>query len=575
RGSAEMKLAFLSRLRIRARLLAGFITVLGLSAVIGVVAWTQLRSTSSTYDSVVQNEARATKDALEMESALLDQVIGVRGYIMTGDETYLKPYAEGTRRFEAEVAAVADRNLGETRTAMLAAIRERYARLGPVYEQEIALVRAGKPKAAIALAETRGKPSKDAVVAQIEGFIRRSEEKMYANAAAARSGASTSGWVVLGLLAGALVLGALIALLIARSITGPLGALNARLAEIADGDGDLTARVEDSAKDELGDVGRVFNRFVAQIQDLVRQAGEQARGLAQMAREMTASSDQTGRAVAEIAATVDGVAKGSGDQAEAVQGVTETVAEMSRGVAQVAEAGQSAARQAAGADDEAGQGAERIGEARQAMTRISTSSAGVYEVVGQLDTRSQAIGEIVGTITQIAGQTNLLALNAAIEAARAGEQGRGFAVVADEVRKLAEESQAAAGSIGEILGEIQAEARRAVQAMADGKAEVEQGQAVVEAAGEAFGRIRAQVQQVASEIAGAAAGAEQLEAGAQDVQERIAAVAAVSQENAAAAEQVASATEETTASVEEVVATTHHLADAAERLEGMVARFRV
>jgi methyl-accepting chemotaxis protein len=565
----------LSRLRIRARLLAGFAAVLALAAVIGGVAYTQLASTASTYDRVVENDSRAVKDGLEMEAALLDQVIGVRGYIMTRDPEYLAPYTRGVEVFEKEADSAATRGLAETRRGILASIREKYAALTPIYEREIALVKRGDVQGAIALAESQGKAQKDAVVADLDAFIARSEEKMNEGAAAANSAAAGARWLVVAFLAGALALGAAVALVIARSITSPLAALNARLTEIADGDGDLTQRVDDSATDELGALGTAFNRFVAQIQGLVRETGEQARALTQMAREMTTSSDQTGQAVAEIASTVDGVARGSGEQAEAVQGVTEIVAEMHHGVEEVARSGQAVATQATRADEVAEEGAERVRQAGTAMERISTSSARVQEVVGSLDDRSQAIGEIVGTITQIAGQTNLLALNAAIEAARAGEQGRGFAVVADEVRKLAEESQSAAGSIGEILTEIQAEAQRAVEAISEGRAEVEEGSRVVAAAGEAFGDIRTQVQQVAAGITQAAAAAQQLEAGAGEVQTRVSSVAAVSQENAAAAEEVASAAEETTASVEEVVATTHQLSSAATALEELVSRFRV
>jgi methyl-accepting chemotaxis protein len=565
----------LSRLRIRARLLAGFFAVLALTAVIGVVGWSQLRATADTYDTVVQNDARLTKDALEMEIALLSQVVGVRGYIITRDETYLAPYTDGLASFREELDSAKAKDLNPEERAVLTSMERKYAALTPIYEREIALVKQGKIDEAVALAEAEGKPAKDAVVADITALIGQAEEVMYSNAASANDTSSFAGTLMLALLLGALALGAAVAILIARSITGPLGRLNARLTEIADGDGDLTARVDATSTDELGDLGRVFNRFVGQIQDLVRQAGEQSRALSEMAQEMARSSEQSGRAVAEIAGTVDSVAKGSSEQAESVQSVAEIVAEMSRGVTQVSSSGQEAAQRASEADEQAGVGAERVTQAQEAMRRISRSSQGVFDVISQLDQRSQAIGEIVDTITQIAGQTNLLALNAAIEAARAGEQGRGFAVVADEVRKLAEESQEAAGSIGEILGQIQSEAKRAVQAMTEGRTEVEEGTRVVEAAGEAFAAIRAQVQAVAAGISEAAAGAQQLEAGAGEVQDRIAGVAAVSEENAAAAEQVAAATEETTASVEEVVATTQSLSGSAAQLRQMVERFRV
>ncbi len=195
------------------------------------------------------------------------------------------------------------------------------------------------------------------------------------------------------------------------------------------------------------------------------------------------------------------------------------------------------------------------------MGRIEHAVDGVAEVVGGLGVRSREIGQIVGTITQIADQTNLLALNAAIEAARAGEQGRGFAVVADEVRKLAEESQAAAGSIETIIRDIQRETERAVSAMDEGRREVGEGSAKVTAAGGAFEAIRQRVADVASEVSQVAAAAQQLEAGAVQVQDSIGAVAAVSEENAASAE--------------ELSASAAAVAAQARGLSELVGRFRV
>jgi methyl-accepting chemotaxis protein len=396
--------------------------------------------------------------------------------------------------------------------------------------------------------------------------------------AASDSAASTSSLarvLMIGFGVGALLLALSLALVITRSITRPLSFLEARLRDIADGEGDLTQRVDESRRDELGAVGRAFNRFAGQIQDIIRQVQEAARAQTTIAREMADASEQTGQAVGQIAATVEDMARGAGDQAESTQHVTATIDEMARGVTQVAEGGQEASAAAAQAGEAATQGASVIGEATDAMDRISERVDAAAGVVGGLGQKGEAIGEIVGTIDQIASQTNLLALNAAIEAARAGEQGRGFAVVAEEVRQLAEESQKAAASIGDIIRDIQEETRRAVEAMQAGREEVQTGVESVGKAGEAFGEIREQVERVAAEVSQVAAASQELGAGAGEVQQQISAVAAVSQENAAAAEQVSASTQETSAASEQVSASASRLASDAETLAALVSRFTV
>ena len=549
--------------------------MLVLTAIIGVLAYTQLGSVSGVYNDVATQDAMVLATARDADAAQGQMQSAARGYSSDQDQHELTNYTENRAVFQRDVAAIGRLALDEREAAAAASLREKSRAMVAQYDQVVALARAGSLERARTLEESTAERTAAAVMADTDRLSELAQSNMRAGTRSAESAASTARWIVLGLLLAALALGAVIAVAIARSITRPLGALNHRLTDIADGDGDLTQRVDDSATDELGQVGRVFNRFVGQIQDLVRETGDKARALARMATEMTTSSDQTGEAVDQIAATVEGVAKGSSEQAEALHGITGIMGDMAQGVGQVATSGEQAAHQAADADHQAADGAERLQDAEQAMARIGSSTGQVFEVVGQLDARSQAIGEIVGTITQIAGQTNLLALNAAIEAARAGEQGRGFAVVADEVRKLAEESQAAAGSIGDILGEIQAEAQRAVEAMRAGRQDVEEGARVVAAAGAAFTHIRAEVQQVATAVAAAAAAAQELGAESGEMQEKVSQVAAVAEENAAAAEEVASATEQTSASVQQVVATTHALQEASADLRALVERFRV
>src|SRR5581483_2920187 len=219
------------------------------------------------------------------------------------------------------------------------------------------------------------------------------------------------------------------------------------------------------------------------------------------------------------------------------------------------------AEAAARARSVADEGIEAATQASNAMALVRDSSAEVTDAMRGLAAKSEQIGGIVETITGIAGQTNLLALNAAIEAARAGEQGRGFAVVAEEVRKLAEESQAAAASIAELVGEIQQDTGRTVEAVSASASRSSDGAAVVEQAREAFGLIAEHVSDIAARV--------------QEIATSSAEIAAVAEETSSTTEQVSASTEQTSASTQEIAASSQQLATTATTLRDLVDRFRL
>jgi methyl-accepting chemotaxis protein len=405
----------------------------------------------------------------------------------------------------------------------------------------------------------------------------------------------------------ALLIAAGVAVLITRSIKRAVAAILDRLTSLRERDttelgaaldrmaqGDLTATVEPVTEpiaswsnDELGDVAQAVNAVrdntIASVEAynasrealaaMIGQVAGTASTVSSASTQMASTSEEAGRAVGEIAHAVGDVAAGSQKQVEGIDEARRLTDEVSGASHRSAEDATATAQAAEAARAIAAEGTTAVGEATEAMESVRGASAQAADAIRALGRKSGEIGGIVDAITNIAEQTNLLALNAAIEAARAGEQGRGFAVVADEVRKLAEESQQAARSIATLIGEVQAETGRAVEVVEDGAARTEQGAATVEQARDAFARIGGSVEDVTTRVAQIAASIQQIAASSQLMGDRMAEVAAVAEEASASAEEVSASTEQTSASTQEIAASAGELARTAGDLEALVAQF--
>jgi methyl-accepting chemotaxis protein len=360
--------------------------------------------------------------------------------------------------------------------------------------------------------------------------------------------------------------------------------------------GDLTRRlvgetplIAQTTRDELGEVTKAvnairarilgsiasFNAMSEQLRVMIGNVSASAGAVSTASREMSTTSQEAGRATGEIAQAVGDVAHGAERQVtmidearRAAEDVAQAVNESAQNAQLTAEVGYEARR----ATEDGVAAAER---ATDAMRSVRDSSTAVSDAIGELVAKSEQIGAIVATITAIARQTNLLALNAAIEAARAGEQGRGFAVVADEVRKLAEESQRAAAEISTLIGAIQVETHKTVEVVQDGARRTEEGAEVVEQTRDAFLHIGSAVDDMTTRIDQIAAVAEQIAANASKMQDSITAIAAVAEQSSASTEQVSASTQETSASTEQIAASAQQLAGTAGSLEQLVAKFRV
>src|SRR6185369_8782650 len=334
---------------------------------------------------------------------------------------------------------------------------------------------------------------------------------------------------------------------ISRGITRTLGYVDTNLEEMASGGGDLTRRLKIERDDETGSLASSFNGFLDNLKEIVI-------SINQNAVEVAASAEHLNTNSATIANSTEKAASQSTSVAIACEQMAATSAEIAQNCIRTVEISNRATQTAI-------DGSEVVSHAVQSIQRIADKVQQSAKTVESLGARSEQIGNIVGTIEDIADQTNLLALNAAIEAARAGEQGRGFAVVADEVRALAERTTKATREIGEMIKTIQKETKSAVTAMEEGVGEVERGTEDASRSGQALEEILNQVGDLTSQINQIATAAEQQTATTHEISKSMHQITEVVRDASKSSQVTAGAANE--------------LASMAEELKKIVAQFRM
>ncbi|WP_411344777.1 methyl-accepting chemotaxis protein [Paenibacillus sp. WLX1005] len=523
-----------------AKIISAFLVVIAIMIAFGVYSLQNLQKSNFQTD-MVYNKNLVSIQTLSGVQIYYQRIrVNMRDLNLnnTSDATVTTEYLSKIKDLKQSISD----NMAKYRPlATTAAEQQELAKFDNTYNQYITLLDQAMSLAQVQGDEARAtfvdfkdntlKPAGDGASDHIDQLISINDQLAgQANNDAMSSYSSTRQLTIL-ILVGITLFSILLGYLIARTISKPLQNLSKLIDQFADGD--LSGQSDIRSKDEVGRLAHSFNRMADNLRNLIAQIS--------MSAQSVAASSQ------EISATTEEIANTSSNQAESASNITELFEDLSSAINSVARSASEAAELSNDTAGMAHQGGQVLNDAMISMQHVN-------DAIHRLEQDSQRIGEIIDVIDEIADQTNLLALNAAIEAARAGEQGKGFAVVADEVRKLAERSMDATKQITGIIKVMQQNTRDSVTSFA-------QNNKLADETGEAFQKIIQMVNDSAMKVSEIAAACEEESAQANEVMISVESIAAASQESAAAAEETA--------------ASSQSLAHLAEELNDSVSRFKV
>ncbi|MEK4350100.1 methyl-accepting chemotaxis protein [Paenibacillus sp. FSL R5-0475] len=560
---------------VRGKMILGFtaVIVVFLVAIAGNT-WFQGKATMLT-DQVNRNWNK-----LSLVQGLTDKIrtadeLGAR-YVMSNTEaerkSYLSKYEETLPLIENAIKELESVRLSEEELKGVTELKGKWNDYLIVLKEAFALAKDGNfPEAQKKFTNL----SLDAMIeSQIvfQSMLMEEIQNGQSQAEAHRNNAMITSFGVTGL---SVVLALILALLISGRIIKPLRDVNTQLKEIADGDADLTRKLNVRSKDEIGELAFNFNKMTENLGSMIEQVKLSANSLANSSTNLTSDSGVTAGATERISDIMGEVASGTAKQMNDLQTNTITISEISIGIGQIASSVQDISEASHRSASFAIAGDESLLAAGQQMESINRSIHSLSQQVQGFVNRSQEIGGAVGVIKGIASQTNMLALNATIEAARAGEQGRGFAVVADQVRKLAEQSAESANQIAEMASGIQSEADNAMKVMMSSMSEVRGGTEIIQQAGRSFGEIRLSIDSLAEQVQEVSGAVEEITAATEEIVESLRSVTTIAETTAASTQHVSAASQEQRASVEQIASSASELNLMAHGLQGLVARFNV
>jgi methyl-accepting chemotaxis protein len=559
---------------VRAKLLAGFFSVLALLAVVAIITNFEFNKMNSQYSSSIDDRMGKLNLIVEMKDAVMREQLALQKYMANSDgesliefEGAVEDFAKSSKKYLSTTNSAEEKKIGEN---FIAAEAQYYE----VASEAFTLIRDEQTVKVRLLMQEKGNKLIFSLNSAAEDAIEYQQDALDSTSERLSGNVQRVALLIIALSVAAFVIGTVIATYISRMISKPVQLVSQAAKQLADGNLAIE-KINVKNKDEIGQLATDFNEMATNLRNIIFQVSNTSEQVAASAEEMMASADQTNSATNQVATAIQEVAGGAELQSKNTEESAKAVGEMANAIQRVAVTTSTVAESAVDTTKQATLGHDSLEKVIEKMKTINHTTSETNSVIKDLDRKSAEIGKIIEVITGIADQTNLLALNAAIEAARAGEHGKGFAVVADEVRKLAELSRQSASQISSLIEVIQKETHQVVEMMNKGAVEISEGASLVEDTGRIFDEILKSIENVSSEIQEVSAISEEMSASVMQVNASIEEVTKIARGSVASTAEIASATEEQLASMEEVSSSSASLARLAESLREMVAKFKV
>lgn len=620
----------LKRLSIRQKFAAGFL-VISFVLLLELASFLYLQKVTANADSIRHRNEKIVMLLGDLEKAVASIVNYERGYLLTADYTYTDergtalrgdssflPKVEEQIRKGEEALRQLEGLVDEDCKQEVQELKDKFTLLKNNTALVMSAFQAGDIKRARDLSNGSTGQTADRIL-QLSGELHRqvmAEEEEYEETSHSTTNLLTAAVIVAIALAGFILF--VIGYLMPRHLASSLVKIKNQAEEMARGIM-VGEDIEVTSNGELVALAQAFNSMRRDFRRLLERMIAASAEVAENTYYLQKQGKEAGKTVQQVAAAIQEVARGSSEQSESTASAvrsteqlkelikatadraaeqahrtdqtSEIINQMARAIDEVARSAQEVSDVARGTSEAATAGKEAVGNTVSGMNDIRDKVFATASRVRELGESSQQIGEILRVIDEIAEQTNLLALNAAIEAARAGEHGKGFAVVADEVRKLAERSAKATKEIAQLVENIQAETARAVAAMESSVAEVEEGVKLAEKAREALEKILDLAGKTYDQVQNISAAVEEMTASSSEVVMAVEQLARIAKENAAAAEEMeqysnnvltainntaavatenAAAAEEVSASADEMTSVVAGIAEALKNLDETV-----